>query len=142
MQQLVVGLQGAPLVALVADPLQTGAVNPAKTLALIQVNYSVGAGDITPEAREALIALAETADGRADRGGRRQRAPGAAAPGAAEAIGVLIAAIVLVLTLGSLVAAGLPLLTALLGIGIGLSARSPSRPHFFDARPRSPRRWR
>ena len=57
-QQLVTGLQGAPLVAVVADPLQTGAVNPAKTLALIQVNYSVGAGGMTPEARDALVGLA------------------------------------------------------------------------------------
>ncbi|WP_203567430.1 MMPL family transporter [Aestuariimicrobium ganziense] len=37
-----------------------------------------------------------------------------------EAIGVLIALVVLVVTLGSLVAAGLPLLTALLGVGFGM----------------------
>nr|BFE29783.1 hypothetical protein GCM10010200_020340 [Actinomadura rugatobispora] len=39
-----------------------------------------------------------------------------------EVIGVLAAAVVLVVTFGSLVAAGLPLLTALLGIGIGVTA--------------------
>jgi RND superfamily putative drug exporter len=40
--------------------------------------------------------------------------------GVGEVIGVIVAAIVLVLTLGSLVAAGLPLLTALFGVGIGV----------------------
>ena len=41
------------------------------------------------------------------------------AGGASELIGVAIALVVLVLTFGSLVAAGLPLLTALVGVGIG-----------------------
>lgn len=37
-----------------------------------------------------------------------------------EVIGLVVAAIVLVLTLGSLVAAGLPIVTALIGVGIGV----------------------
>ena len=40
--------------------------------------------------------------------------------GGHEAIGLLIAAIVLILTLGSLRAAGLPLVTALIGVGVGI----------------------
>jgi len=40
--------------------------------------------------------------------------------GVGEVIGLAVAAIVLVLTLGSLVAAGLPLVTALVGVGIGV----------------------
>ncbi|MCA9849001.1 MAG: MMPL family transporter, partial [Dehalococcoidia bacterium] len=40
--------------------------------------------------------------------------------GPAEVVGLAVAAVVLVLTLGSLVAAGLPLLTALVGVGIGV----------------------
>ncbi len=39
-----------------------------------------------------------------------------------EAVGLVIAAVVLVLTLGSLVVAGLPLLTALVGVGVGVGA--------------------
>ncbi|MGH3502239.1 MAG: MMPL family transporter, partial [Nocardioidaceae bacterium] len=42
------------------------------------------------------------------------------AQGASEGIGVAVALIVLVLTFGSLVAAGLPLLTAGLGVGLGM----------------------
>lgn len=41
--------------------------------------------------------------------------------GAQEAIGVVIALIVLVITLGSLVAAGLPILTALLTVGVSMA---------------------
>lgn len=39
-----------------------------------------------------------------------------------EIIGLVIAAFVLIMTLGSLVAAGLPLLTALIGVGIGVDS--------------------
>lgn len=40
--------------------------------------------------------------------------------GSTEAIGIVVAAIVLFMTLGSVVAAGLPLLTALMGVGISV----------------------
>lgn len=40
--------------------------------------------------------------------------------GSTEAVGVVVAAIVLFMTLGSVVAAGLPLITALLGVGISV----------------------
>lgn len=40
--------------------------------------------------------------------------------GSAEIVGLVIAAVVLLATLGSVVAAGLPLVTALLGVGIGV----------------------
>ncbi|CAI6043975.1 MMPL family transporter [Cohnella sp. JJ-181] len=42
--------------------------------------------------------------------------------GSTEAIGLVVAAVVLLMTLGSVVAAGLPLLTALLGVGISVGA--------------------
>jgi RND superfamily putative drug exporter len=41
--------------------------------------------------------------------------------GMGEAVGVVIALVVLVITLGSLIAAGMPLLTALLGIGVSIT---------------------
>jgi RND superfamily putative drug exporter len=41
--------------------------------------------------------------------------------GATEMIGVLVAGLVLVITFGSLLAAGLPLLTAVVGVGVGVS---------------------
>ncbi|MFN2614284.1 MAG: MMPL family transporter [Actinomycetota bacterium] len=56
-------------------------------------------------------------------------------PGGTEAVGLLAALLILLITFGSLLAAGLPLLTAILGIGIGLgllllSAHVVSVPEF------------
>ena len=49
-------------------------------------------------------------------------ATGFTTPGlASEAIGIGVALLVLILTFGSLVAAGLPIITALIGVGIGLT---------------------
>ena len=41
--------------------------------------------------------------------------------GSTEAIGVLVAAIVLIITFGSLVAAGMTMLNALIGVGVGMA---------------------
>ncbi len=51
--------------------------------------------------------------------------------GAGEAVGILVAAVVLFLVLGSVVAAGLPLLTALLGVGVGVGG-AYALGHFFE----------
>ena len=47
---------------------------------------------------------------------------------ASEAIGVLAAMFILLIAFGSLLAMGLPIMTALFGIGIGLAHRQPARP--------------
>ncbi len=51
--------------------------------------------------------------------------------GAGEAIGIVVAAVVLFLVLGSVVAAGLPLVTALLGVGVGVGG-AYALGHFFE----------
>ncbi|SFL17444.1 MMPL family transporter [Streptomyces pini] len=101
------------------DPFRAQAVSPDQTIAYSQVTYEVSGFELTEESREELKAAAE--DGReagltVETGGDAM----AAIPhtGAAEVIGVAIAAIVLLITFGSLVAAGLPLLTALVGVGV------------------------
>ena len=59
--------------------------------------------------------------------GTRSRCPAARSPrplelaGPTEAIGLVVALVVLVVTFGSLLAAGMPILTALLGVGIGVA---------------------
>ncbi|MGK5447536.1 MMPL family transporter [Streptomyces radiopugnans] len=101
------------------DPFRARAVSPDRTIAYSQVSYEVSGFELTEESRDELKAAAE--DGReagltVETGGDAM----AAIPhtGAAEVIGVAIAAIVLLITFGSLVAAGLPLLTALVGVGV------------------------
>jgi RND superfamily putative drug exporter len=118
--QVVGELRGAPQVATVADPFTGGRLSRDGTVAFTEVTYRVQARELTDDARDALGTAAEA--GRAagltvEVGGdavQPQRRAGN------ELIGVGVAALVLIITFGSLVAAGLPLLTAILGIGIGV----------------------
>jgi RND superfamily putative drug exporter len=115
-------LSGVSEVASVLDPYQARSISLNQRMALIQVSFSVPATQVTEAMRAALNRIA--ADGRAtgltvEVGGNALAIP--TLVGAEEAIGVVVAAIVLALTLGSLLAAGLPLVTALVGIGVGLS---------------------
>ncbi len=81
------------------------------------------AGELTPEARDALAAAAEPAR---DAGLAVEMGGDAVMEqieqGGTEILGVAVAAVVLVITFGSLLAAGLPLLTAIVGIVISVSA--------------------
>ncbi|MFI6519364.1 MMPL family transporter [Spirillospora sp. NPDC050679] len=122
-EKTVATLKGAPQVAGVVDPYQAKAVSPDGRFAYAQVTYKVSPIDITERARDALADSAET--GRAagltvEMGGTAtQTMP---EQSATEIIGVAVAAVVLVITFGSLVAAGLPLLNAILGVAIAMSA--------------------
>jgi RND superfamily putative drug exporter len=122
-QAVVAELKTAPQVAGVVDPFAAGGVNSAGTVGYAQVTYQVAAGDMSDAARTALSDAA--AHGRdagltVEVGGDAVQAPPGTGP--TEVIGVAVAAVVLVITFGSLVAAGLPLLTAVVGVGIGVSA--------------------
>jgi len=115
--QTVAQLKAGPQVAAVTDPLQ-GTINQAGTVAYAQVTYKVAATALTDADREAITGAAEPsrAAGLAVEAGgdaMQEQAPA----GSSEALGILVAAVVLVITFGSLVAAGLPLLTAILGVG-------------------------
>jgi RND superfamily putative drug exporter len=118
-QQVVTALRDAPEVKGVTDPLQTQALSRDGRLALVQVSYAKQAFELTDTDRDALDAAAHSTGLRAEIGGDATQA--APETGAAEILGVAVAAVVLVITFGSLLAAGLPLLTALIGIGIGMS---------------------
>ncbi|GLZ15249.1 membrane protein [Actinomadura sp. NBRC 104425] len=121
-QQVIAKLKTAPQVANVVDPYQAKAVSPDGKIAYAQVTYRVTAIDVTEEARDALIKAAEP--GRA--AGLTVEMGGPATEGmpeqsATEVIGLIVAAVVLVITFGSLIAAGLPLLNAILGVGIAMA---------------------
>ncbi|GII22423.1 MMPL family transporter [Planosporangium mesophilum] len=131
-ERVVADLRNSPQVASVTDPFQTRAVNPAGTVGYAQATYKVPAIGLTDSDRAAL----DTAVGTARKAGLTVETGGDAVQvrphaGAAEVIGLAVAAVVLVITFGSLVAAGLPLLTGVLGIGIGVSAISLAT-HFTD----------
>ncbi|WP_007514102.1 MMPL family transporter [Pseudofrankia saprophytica] len=116
-------LKKAPQMASVSDPFQPGTVNSAGTVAVARATYQVPSAELTDPARGALTAVADKARAQ----GLTVEVGGDAltvkpAQGAGEAIGIAVAAVVLFITFGSLVAAGLPLLTAILGIAIGIGA--------------------
>ena len=116
-------LKIAPQVANVTDPFTAGGLDRSGTIAYSQVTYRVPAAELSHAARQSL--LEAVAQGRrvgltVEIGGDALRA--SAETGGTELIGVAVAAVVLLITFGSLVAAGLPLLTAIIGIGIAISS--------------------
>ncbi|MFD0290739.1 MMPL family transporter [Streptomyces sp. NPDC127061] len=113
---------GSDQIASVSDPYTAGAVSKDGSTAYVSVSYKVNSMELTDETREAL----EDAGHAAQKSGMTVEIGGDALmvipeTGITEIIGVAIAAVVLVITFGSLIAAGLPLLTALIGVGIGVS---------------------
>ncbi|MFD3781472.1 MMPL family transporter [Streptomyces sp. NPDC058612] len=114
---------GAQQISSVADPYQSQAVSQDGSTAYVSVKYDVSGMELTDAARDAL----KDSGKEATAAGLNVQIGGDAlmetpATGSGEIIGIAVAAIVLVITFGSLIAAGLPLLTALIGVGIGVSS--------------------
>ncbi|MEU5091842.1 MMPL family transporter [Streptomyces sp. NPDC021356] len=122
-QKAVKELSDGSEVASVADPYTGHAVSKDGTVAYTSVKYKVSGMELEDSSR---TALKDTAQHARDAGLTVEIGGDAlsAAPetGATEVIGIAIAAVVLVITFGSLLAAGLPLLTAIIGVGIGVSS--------------------
>ncbi|MFD9303298.1 MMPL family transporter [Streptomyces sp. NPDC060048] len=114
---------GKDQISSVANPYEAQAVSQDGSTAYISVKYKVSTMELTDPTREALKEAGTEAK---DSGLNVQIGGDAlmATPetGSGEIIGIAIAAVVLVITFGSLIAAGLPLLTALIGVGIGISS--------------------
>ncbi|MGW0603194.1 MMPL family transporter [Streptomyces sp. NPDC002644] len=113
-----------PGVVAAMDPFQMRSVSPDGRYALVQVQFKDEIADITDKQREAYAELPEEYDGeggavRVEVGGELAQTPPEI--GSTEAIGVAVAAVVLVVTFGSLVAAGMTLLNALVGVGVGMA---------------------
>ncbi|MFF4050474.1 MMPL family transporter [Streptomyces chartreusis] len=121
-QDTVKELSDGSEVASVADPYAAKAVSKDGTIAYASVKYEVSGMELKDASREALEDAAQDARDAGltvEVGGDAlQTTP---ETGATEVIGIAVAAVVLVITFGSLIAAGLPLLTALIGVGIGIS---------------------
>jgi RND superfamily putative drug exporter len=110
-------------VASAVDPFQAKAVSEDGTTAYATVSFSATADDLTDASKSHLeTALDQARDaGLTVEVGGDALATKPSAGGAAEAIGIAIAAVVLLVTFGSLAAAGLPLLTAIIGVGISMT---------------------
>ncbi|MER6621426.1 MMPL family transporter [Streptomyces sp. NPDC000931] len=122
-QKTVDELSGGSEVARVTDPYQGGGVSQDGTIAYASVSYKVSGMELEDSSRDALEGAAEDARDSGltvEIGGDALQA--VPHTGSAEIIGIGVAAVVLVITFGSLLAAGLPLLTAIIGVGIGVSS--------------------
>ncbi|OPC78952.1 hypothetical protein B4N89_33090 [Embleya scabrispora] len=120
-EQVVGALKGSDQVAAADDPFTAGTVSKDHTTAYAAVSYQVS-GDTLKDAtrdnlehaaqkgRDAGLTVEVGGDALQDDSG----------PGNGEIVGIAIAAVVLVITFGGLVAAGLPILTALLGVAVGV----------------------
>lgn len=108
-------------VASVTDPFTTGTVSEDGTTAYATVSYDRTGPELDAADRDALddaVAELEDAGLTAAVGGDAAETP--ALSHLSEVIGIAIALVVLAITFGSLVAAGMPLLTAVVGVGLGI----------------------
>ncbi|MFC8427372.1 MMPL family transporter [Streptomyces sp. NPDC057253] len=119
-EQALGSLDAGGQLASTTDPYETGAVSEDGTVAYSTITYTADAVDLTASTKSAL----EDAADRARDAGLTVEIGGSALDaeeepgGTTEIIGVVVAAVVLVLALGSLVAAGLSLVTAFVGVAI------------------------
>ncbi|MFI8166671.1 MMPL family transporter [Streptomyces sp. NPDC085931] len=122
-EQAVGRLGDGTQVAGAVDPFRAKTISKDGTTAFATVTYEVGAADLTDASRahlERTIDQARESGLTVEAGGTALAEEGGPG-GAAEIIGVAIAAVVLLVTFGSLAAAGLPLLTAVIGVGVSMA---------------------
>ncbi|HEV3134445.1 MAG TPA: MMPL family transporter [Acidimicrobiia bacterium] len=124
MEALFAEVARVPGVTSVASPYAgAGAQQVARngTVAYATVQFAKRAFAVPQSAKDSIRHLAERANGgglRVELGGRMfQQQPGL---GPTELVGILAAVIILLVVFGSVLAMGLPIVTALFGIGIGI----------------------
>lgn len=98
-------------------------VNESGTVAMSQISVQGADGVIPPETMDAIKAVADDLDAQGVETTLSAELTSDISSifGPGEIVGLAVAAIVLIVMLGSLVAAGLPLLMALVGVGVGLT---------------------
>ena len=115
-------LAHSPGIASLSDPFTTGTVSRDGRVAYAQIRFDKPQVSLTNADRQPV----DTAAANARAAGLQVGIDGSAVSppaggGATEGIGIMIALLVLMITFGSLLAAGLPLLTSVIGVGIGLA---------------------
>ncbi|MDL0428108.1 MMPL family transporter [Bacillus amyloliquefaciens] len=110
-------------VASIASPFETGTISKDGSVAYADITYKKAADDIT-DASVSHIKHSLSAAG--DKGLQTELSgdvPGAGVEigGVSEIVGVVLAFVVLAITFGSLVIAGLPIVTALIGLGVSVA---------------------
>jgi putative drug exporter of the RND superfamily len=127
-----------PHVAGVASPYEATALSRDGTIGYATVALDGPAAEVPKAAVVRIIETAQAAEGlRVELGGDAVREAQESEGGGAEGAGLLAALVVLVLLFGSLLAASMPLITAIFGVGttIGLIALASHAADFADFTP-------
>ena len=113
----------APQVAAVVDPFTSRAISRDGRTALATVEYTVSRPHLDSDSLPALVAATKRAQraGLIAHVGGSAYGSGSSKPGASAGVGIVIAFVILFITFSSLLAAGLPLLTALGGLAVSVS---------------------
>ncbi|MCM3324663.1 MMPL family transporter [Cytobacillus kochii] len=106
----------------VATPTELGNLNENKEIGFATVTYDVPAGKVTEKSKDIILdSIEETRDE-----GIQTELAGSVAfseleiGGISEVIGVVVAFVILALTFTSFLAAGMPIITAVVGLGMGI----------------------
>ncbi len=116
-----------PHVSEVASPYSgggAGSISKDGKIAFATIQYDVQGNKLDDESTKRIIHTAQGADGEGlevQLGGQPIEEAKEENEGASEGIGLLAAIIILLLAFGSVVAMGLPIITALFALGVGLS---------------------
>lgn len=111
-------------VASVVSPFESKAISENKSTALGQVALDIPATEVPADLAEKIESALQVArDGglQAEAGGDIVASAPEGIMGPGEIVGVVVAGITLAITFASLAAAGMPLITALIGVAIGVS---------------------
>lgn len=108
------------------DEMVSGMINDEETAAIVRLQFDGESTDVSDETKDALRSVsddlgAELPDGAQTALGGDLFATSIPGLTLTEAVGLLIALLVLIVTFRSFVVAGLPLLTAVLGVGISMA---------------------
>ncbi len=116
------GAAAVPGVIDVSVPAKTGTISADRTVAYSDVLFRQVPDDVTQASRDALsaaMAPARAAGMQVEFGGTAEH-PATQVGGPGEVIGVVIAFVILAVAIGSLLAAGLPLLMAVVGVAVAV----------------------
>ena len=128
MQQLFAEVEAQPGVADVVGPYEpAGAfqVSPDRQIAFARVQFAVSTLEVPTNTMERLLETVEEANSarlQVELGGQAVQFAARAESGSREAVGLIAAVFVLLYTFGSVVAMGLPIATALFGLGVAILA--------------------
>ena len=126
-EKLAAALTGLPHVAAVTSPLTPAGASQISRdghIGFVRVNFDEAAGNLPTADIQKVIDTAQSfeADGyHVALGGQAIGLVAGAKPGPSEGIGILAAIIIMLLAFGSVVAMGLPIITALFGIAVAFA---------------------